>query len=130
MLTIADAADAVGVPPHRLRHYEASALLAPERAASGYRLYSPDDIARARQVKALIEAGFSTSDIALMLPCMEPVIDEELRCCAVTRSRLAIRLAQVAERRKQLERTERALAAWLDLDDAEPAAIDVPSVVS
>lgn len=112
-MRIADAAALIGVPAHRLRHYEATGLLVPERSASGYRVYSAGDVDRGKRIKALLDSGFTTADVALMLPCMEPESDDELKCCTVTRSRLNARLEQIRERRAQLQSTERALDEWL-----------------
>jgi DNA-binding transcriptional MerR regulator len=45
-LTIAQAADAVGVSPHTIRYYERAGLLAPiDRNGSGHRRFSEQDIA-------------------------------------------------------------------------------------
>ncbi|MBD0671814.1 MerR family transcriptional regulator [Streptomyces sp. CBMA156] len=114
-MRIADAAAEVGVPAHRLRHYEATGLLVPERSRSGYRDYSRADVGRARQIRALLDSGFTASDVALMLPCMQPEPDPEddHRCCDATRARLTRRLTEIRERREQLQRAERALSSWL-----------------
>jgi DNA-binding transcriptional MerR regulator len=45
-MLIADAAAQIGVPAHRLRHYEATSLLVPSRSHAGYRDYSDADVAR------------------------------------------------------------------------------------
>lgn len=123
-MRIADAAAVVGVPPHRLRHYESTSLLVPDRTPAGYRDYSPQDVAKAKQIKALLDSGFSASDVALMLPCMRPDPDPELRCCAVTTARLTARLARITERREQLQRTERALADWLGVITPDDSSRD------
>lgn len=112
-MRISEAAAQVGVPAHRLRHYEATGLVVPDRTGAGYRDYSAEHVARARQVRALLDAGFTARDVTLMLPCMEPRPAPEL-CCEVTRARLVERLGEIRERRQQLEVTEGALADWLD----------------
>ncbi|MFB6437655.1 MerR family transcriptional regulator [Streptomyces sp. NPDC056411] len=121
-MRIADAAAQIGVPAHRLRHYEATALLVPDRSPAGYRDYSPSDIDRGKQIKALLDSGFTAKDVALMLPCMTSDADDERRCCEVTRARLTERLNEITERRAQLQRTERALTAWLDTPRDEAPA--------
>ncbi|MGW3008353.1 MerR family transcriptional regulator [Streptomyces sp. NPDC001219] len=113
-MRIADAAARIGVPAHRLRHYEAAELLVPDRSPAGYRDYDPADIDRGKQIKALLDSGFTAKDIALMLPCMTSGTDDDRRCCEVTRARLSERLDEITERRIQLQRTEHALTAWLD----------------
>lgn len=116
-MRIAEAARQVGVPAHRLRHYEATALVVPDRTPAGYRDYTPAHIERAQQVKALLQTGLTTRDITLMLPCMDSEPAAEL-CCEVTRARLTESLREIRERRRQLGVTERALAAWLSPDGA------------
>lgn len=111
-MLIAEAAARIGVPTHRLRHYEATSLLIPDRGPSGYRDYSDGDIARGRQIRALLDSGFTARDVALMLPCMIPE-DDDRRGCPVTTARLIRRLEVISERRAQLEATEQALTAWL-----------------
>ncbi|WP_462418821.1 MerR family transcriptional regulator [Kytococcus sp. Marseille-QA3725] len=116
-MRIAEAAEQVGVPTHRLRHYEAVGLVVPDRTTAGYRDYSAEQVARARQVKALFDTGFTARDVTLMLPCMESDPAPEV-CCEVTRARLAERLGDIRERREQLQTTEDALAEWLGAGEA------------
>lgn len=54
-----------------LRYYEEQDLLAPRRAANGYRDYEPHLIDRALQIRGLIDSGISTKVIALILPCLD-----------------------------------------------------------
>jgi MerR family transcriptional regulator, light-induced transcriptional regulator len=71
------AARAAGVSPQLLRAWERRyALTAPSRTASGYRLYSDDDVAILRGAKALVDQGQSISEVA-RLP------REQLRAAAV-----------------------------------------------
>ena len=111
-MRITEAARLVGVPAHRLRHYEAVELVVPDRTPAGYRDYTTAHVARAKQVKALLDTGFTARDITLMLPCMRAEPAPGL-CCDVTRARLVERLNEISERRRQLQATESALAAWL-----------------
>ena len=73
--TIGGAARVTGLPPRTIRFYEQAGLLpAATRSASGYRVYSPEDLRRLRlvsrarilglplaQVKALADAAFEQS---------------------------------------------------------------------
>lgn len=52
-LHIGQAAEAVGVSPSALRRWEREGLVRPQRSESGYRLYSPDDVARLRAVRRM-----------------------------------------------------------------------------
>jgi DNA-binding transcriptional MerR regulator len=58
-----------GVPPHLLRYYESRRLLEPTRGPSGYREYTDDAVVTVTQIRKLLEAGLSTREIALALPC-------------------------------------------------------------
>lgn len=63
-LTPSDAAQTLGVSAKALRLYEARGLLAPHRTAAGWRLYGPEQMARASEIVALRGLGFSLSGIA------------------------------------------------------------------
>lgn len=55
-LTIGPAAAALGVSVRTLRHWDDLGILRPAgRAASGYRLYSADDVVRGRRILAYRE---------------------------------------------------------------------------
>src|SRR5512147_1293992 len=59
------AARSAGVSSQLLRAWERRyRLTAPTRTASGYRLYSDDDVAVLRGAKALVDQGRSISDVA------------------------------------------------------------------
>src|SRR3954471_5843378 len=62
MYTIAEAARRSGVTVPVLRAWERRyGIVAPKRTASGYRLYDEDDIARVREIRRLVESGWSPS---------------------------------------------------------------------
>jgi DNA-binding transcriptional MerR regulator len=52
---IRQAADMVGVSPTTIRLWEQQRLVAPQRTASGYRLYTLDDVQRLRRIRDLIQ---------------------------------------------------------------------------
>ena len=52
---ISVAARLLNVHPQTLRYYERAGLIAPSRSKGNIRLYSPEDIQRAMQIKRLIE---------------------------------------------------------------------------
>jgi MerR family transcriptional regulator, copper efflux regulator len=62
MLTINEAATTTGWSPRMLRYVEQAGLVAPERSASGYRLYGAPELQRLRTLKELLahfEIGLS-----------------------------------------------------------------------
>ncbi len=62
-LKIGDAAAAVGVDAHVLRHWESVGLLHPVRSGSGHRSYDAETLDRARLIRALQRTGLSLSRI-------------------------------------------------------------------
>jgi MerR family copper efflux transcriptional regulator len=64
-LTINEAAQTTGWSPRMLRYVEQAGLIAPERSASGYRLYGPAQLQRLRTLKELLERfDVGLSDVA------------------------------------------------------------------
>jgi DNA-binding transcriptional MerR regulator len=61
---VSEAAKRLGVSAKALRLYEQRGLVAPERTAAGYRVYSPDAMARAAEVVALRKLGLSLAQVA------------------------------------------------------------------
>jgi MerR family transcriptional regulator, copper efflux regulator len=64
-LTINEAAATTGWSPRMLRYVEQAGLVAPERSASGYRLYGAAELQRLRTLKELLaQFDVSLSDVA------------------------------------------------------------------
>jgi DNA-binding transcriptional MerR regulator len=64
-LTINEAAQLTGWSPRMLRYVERAGLIAPERSASGYRLYGPAQLQRLRTLKELLARfDVALSDVA------------------------------------------------------------------
>jgi DNA-binding transcriptional MerR regulator len=61
------AAQRLGVSAKALRLYERRGLVAPSRTAAGWRVYGPNEIARAAEIVALRALGLSLSQIARVL---------------------------------------------------------------
>lgn len=59
-----EAARRLGVSTKALRLYEQRGLVTPDRTAAGYRVYSPDTMARAAEVVALRKLGLSLGQVA------------------------------------------------------------------
>ncbi|WP_246232416.1 MerR family transcriptional regulator [Nakamurella aerolata] len=68
-LLVGELAAATGVSTRVLRYYEEQGLLCPERSSTDYRLYPPDAVQTVRQIRGLLDAGFSTVQIRALLPC-------------------------------------------------------------
>ena len=61
------AAQRLGISAKALRLYEQRGLIAPRRTAAGWRVYGPDEIARAAEIVALRALGLSLSQVARVL---------------------------------------------------------------
>ena len=68
-MRIGELAAAAGVSVRVLRHYEAQGLIQSRRSANGYREYPNGVIETVRQVRLLLDCGFSTRQIYGVLPC-------------------------------------------------------------
>ena len=61
-------AQAAGISPDTLRHYEKLGLLPiPVRSQGGYRLYPPDTLALVHMIRSAIRVGFTLSELADVL---------------------------------------------------------------
>jgi DNA-binding transcriptional MerR regulator len=66
-LNSSEAAKQLGVSAKALRLYEQRGLVAPHRTAAGWRVYSPDEMARAAEIAALRALGLSLAQVARVL---------------------------------------------------------------
>ena len=79
-LTVGQAAALVGLSVRTLHHWDTVGLVRPtERTRAGYRVYTPDDIARIHRVLVYRELGLPLAEIGLLLD--DPTVDarEHLR---------------------------------------------------
>src|SRR5437588_13043371 len=57
-----------GVSPDTLRHYERRGLLPrPQKSAAGYRLYSPQALARIRLIRGALSIGVTLKELGTIL---------------------------------------------------------------
>ncbi|MGL4286459.1 MAG: MerR family transcriptional regulator [Phreatobacter sp.] len=66
-LSPSEAARRLGVSAKALRLYEQHGLVAPGRTAAGWRVYGPDELARAAEIVALRGLGLSIAEVARVL---------------------------------------------------------------
>ncbi|GAB2718502.1 MerR family transcriptional regulator [Nocardia thraciensis] len=67
-MNISQLAEALGVRPSTLRHWDAVGLVVPGRAGHGTRNYTPDDVRDARIVHQLRLAGYRITHLRSLLP--------------------------------------------------------------
>ena len=110
--TIGELAKGVGVPTSTVRYYERRGLLMPgDRSGSNYRLYGQDALERLQFMRAAQAAGFTLTDISLLLKFREGDTPPSEQVQAV----ISDRLVKVAEQLKQLRHAQRVLKSWLSV---------------
>ena len=108
--TIGLLAKAAGVPASTVRYYERRGLLTPDARSDGnYRLYDPESLQRLRFVRSAQAAGFTLSDIAVLLRFR----DGDAAPCRQVQDLITARLTGVAEQIDQLRQVEDMLRGWL-----------------
>ncbi|MGW2542666.1 MerR family transcriptional regulator, partial [Kitasatospora sp. NPDC001574] len=60
-----------GTTARALRHYEQAGLLSSGRAPNGYRVYGEGAAVRVRNIRGLLEAGFTLEDVRPFLGCLD-----------------------------------------------------------
>jgi MerR family mercuric resistance operon transcriptional regulator len=109
MHSIGEAARQSGVTIETIRYYERKSIVpAPGRAASGRRLYTPQDIGYLRFVKRCRDLGFGMADIRVLMT----LAGEQAGSCAVAG---ALGRAQLAQTRRKIAELQRLEAALLEL---------------
>ena len=106
-LTTSELARQGGVNLESIRFYERERLLPkPPRTASGYRMFTPDDVRRVRFIKRAQELCFSLREIKELLALrFEPDTS-----CADVRKRAETKLSDIDQRISDLKRMRRILA--------------------
>jgi DNA-binding transcriptional MerR regulator len=107
-LNPAEAARRLGVSTKALRVYEQHGLVVPHRSAAGWRVYGPDEMARAAEIVALRSLGLSLAqlkrvldgdprDLAPALAAHETCLEQRLQQLAGTIERLRRLRADLAD---------------------------------
>lgn len=109
-LSIGEVARRAGLRPSALRYYERVGLLKPPRRVSGRRRYSADVLDTLRLIALAQDAGFTISEIRVLLRGFERGTPASKRWEALARTKLA----EVRERIERAHRMENLLHALLD----------------
>jgi MerR family mercuric resistance operon transcriptional regulator len=106
-LLMGEVAKQAGVNRETIRYYERLGLLdRPSRTRSGYRMYSPEAVARAQFIKRAQELGFSLKEISELLSLqVDPGTD-----CGDVRRRAKAKIADIEAKIRVLQRMQRTLA--------------------
>lgn len=111
-MRIGELAARAGVSTRSLRYYEKQGLITAGRASNGYREYAESDVRLVREIRALLNAGFSLDDTRPFVACLRaghPAGDACPESVAVLRRRLA----EIDERIRSLTRQRSEFAAQL-----------------
>ena len=107
-LTVGQVADEFGVTVRTLHHYDEVGLVRPHRTASGYRLYTEDDLERLRHVVVYRRLGFPLEEIGPLLDDPHTDVEAHLR-----RQRAAV-VSRLDEMRDLVAALDRALEARMN----------------
>jgi len=129
-MRVGEVSGRTGVSPRSLRYYEQRGLLAPCRAANGYREYDELSVVRAANIRGLMASGLTVDDIRLALDegCLNQPLDT-LPLCAGALEAAASRLAVLDQRIGALRELRERLAAQLSRTRAAvhgPAGAGLP----
>ena len=106
-LTIGQLAKRAQVNVETVRYYERQGLIpTPGRSASGYRQYTQETAARIRFIRRAKELGFSLREIGDLLS----LDGNPDTVCAEVKERAEIKLVDIEERIRDLQRMKRVLA--------------------
>jgi len=114
--TIGQLAHAAGVPLSTLRYYERVGLLQPTgRAHNNYRFYTRDALQMVRFIRAAQATGFTLDDVHTLLTLRSG----NTTLCKDVQPLLTTRLADVAQRLKDMRHIHRVLTTMLALCHAQ-----------
>lgn len=125
-MLIGEVADAAKLPTPTVRFYERRGLLPePARTANGYRAYDESTLNRLKFIRTAQSAGLTLAEIRGIID----IRDSGEAPCAHVDDLLGEKLAEVRERRHQLEVLERELQVLVersrDLDPADCGEGDI-----
>ncbi len=122
-MTIGALAAASEVSIQTIRYYERRGILLPvARAPSGYRQYDSDAVNRLRFIRQAQELGFSLDEIGELL---ELRVDDPAACPLVA-ARTRMKLEQVKQKIRELERMQRVLERLTASCEAREPTADCP----
>lgn len=108
-MNIGDAAQATGLPVKTIRYYEEAGLIAPGRAANGYRDFADADVERLRFLAQARSLGFSLDSCRQLLG----LYGDKHRASRDVRDLATRHLAELRGKIAQMHALERALQAMI-----------------
>lgn len=111
-MKIGEISSQTGASIRMLRYYEEEGLLNPQRADSGYRHYTAEDVAMVRGILLLNKAGLPLAAIRTLLRCV-PSEDARAPLCDALKAKIRGQLKQIDQQTAQLNESRRLLAGLL-----------------
>ena len=122
-MRIGELAMEAGVNIQTLRYYERRGLLsAPERLASGYRVYGPESVRRVRFIRRAQELGFTLQEIGDLLTLWS----DSAKSCQAVEGRARAALDRTDQKIAGLRRMRRGLSQYVAACKQRPALDDCP----
>ena len=122
-LTIGQLAKRAQVNIDTVRYYEKRRLIPePPRRQSGYRQYSPDDVARIQFIKRAQELGFALKEIEELLVLR---VDPDTTCADVKEQAVA-KIADISTKIQTLQRMKKVLTKLATACDARAPTSECP----
>jgi DNA-binding transcriptional MerR regulator len=109
---ISDLAARAGVTVRAVRYYEAQGLVKPGREPNGYRIYTDQDVAVVREVKALLSLGLTAEQTYPFVECLRAGNDRADVCPASLQA-YRIRISELDDRIAELSTLRTKLTALL-----------------
>ncbi|BDT86755.1 MerR family transcriptional regulator [Nocardia cyriacigeorgica] len=123
-MSVSELADALGVRPSTLRHWEAEGLLAPDRVTQRARRYSPAQVRDARIIHQLRSAGYRIDTLRTLVPDLPRAHHDDTIATALT-----ARESSITARSRALLEAAAALAAVLPQSNNQLDAADSTAMV-
>ncbi len=122
-LTIGQLAKRAQVNIDTIRYYEKRRLIPePPRRQSGYRQYSPDDVARIQFIKRAQELGFALKEIEELLALR---VDPDTTCADV-KEQTEAKIADISTKIQTLQRMKRVLTKLATACDVRAPTSECP----
>jgi DNA-binding transcriptional MerR regulator len=79
-MRIGELAERAGTSARTLRYYEQHGLLSARRTANGYRDYTEDDLRLVREIRSLLEIGFTLEETRPFVDCLRSGHESGTQC--------------------------------------------------
>jgi DNA-binding transcriptional MerR regulator len=123
---IKDLAERSGVSVKAVRYYESRGLLAPTRAANGYREYDDADVVVVREIRALLSLGLTADETVPFVECLRAGNDRA-DVCPSSLDAYRLRIAEIDQRIDELSRLRGELSELLtDSETYQPTNQEKP----